>query len=133
MPSSETNDRPLPTDSALPVHASSGDHHQFPASPFEFPEFGDVDPLLGPGPRPADRQRGSTTERSLQIELGRTRLDHQLVAALRSGSVVPLDKQAGHSMEIYVSDQLIARGELLVMDGKFCVRITQRFSHEPLA
>lgn len=98
-------------------------------TPFVFPEF-ETDPVPVDG-REQDTEPGKEdVELPLQIELGRTRLDQAIVASLREGSVVPLDKSTGHSMDIYADGRLVARGELLVMDGKFCVRITERLIHE---
>ena len=50
------------------------------------------------------------------------------VEKLRTGSVVPLDNLACDPVAIYASGQLIARGEALVLDGKFGVRVTEVIS-----
>lgn len=100
------------------------------AFPFPFPEFtdGTVD-VVGPEKKEAQSwEVEDDSELDLQIELGRTRLEQATVDSLRSGSVVPLDKQAGHSMDVYVDGRLVARGELLVLNEKFCVRITERLA-----
>ncbi|MGD9127562.1 MAG: flagellar motor switch protein FliN [Planctomycetia bacterium] len=59
----------------------------------------------------------------LRIELGRTHMYLQDVLKLRSGSVVPLDKLAGDPVDIFVNGRLIAKGEVLVLNDNFCVRI----------
>jgi flagellar motor switch protein FliN/FliY len=61
----------------------------------------------------------------LDIELGRAELALEDAGALREGSVVTLDKLAGDPVDILAGDRLIARGEVLVIDGKFCVRIAE--------
>ena len=61
----------------------------------------------------------------LKIELGRTRMYLEDVLKLRKGSVVPLDKLAGDPVDIYVNGRLIARGEVLVLNDNFCVRIAE--------
>ena len=47
------------------------------------------------------------------------------VLKLRKGSVVPLDKLAGDPVDIYVNGRLIARGEVLVLNDNFCVRVAE--------
>jgi flagellar motor switch protein FliN/FliY len=47
------------------------------------------------------------------------------VLKLRKGSVVPLDKTAGDPVDIYVNGRLLARGEVLVMNENFCVRVAE--------
>lgn len=64
-------------------------------------------------------------ELDLRIELGRTQMKLEDVLKLRQGSVVALDKLAGDPVDIYVNGRLIARGEVLVMNDNFCVRVTE--------
>ena len=58
------------------------------------------------------------------VELGRTKMDIREILALGPGSVVELDKQAGEPVDVLVNDRLIARGEVVVIDDRFGVRIT---------
>lgn len=60
----------------------------------------------------------------VSVELGRTRLTIQELLALGPGSVVDLDKVAGEPLDILVNDRLVARGEAVVVNDKFGVRIT---------
>lgn len=62
---------------------------------------------------------------NLKIELGRTQMQLEDVLRLRKGSVVPLDKSAGDPVDIYVNGRLIARGEVLVLNENFCVRVAE--------
>jgi flagellar motor switch protein FliN len=64
-------------------------------------------------------------ELDLRIELGRTELLIDEVLKLREGSVVPLDKLAGDPVDILVNGRLIARGEVLVLNDNFCVRVAE--------
>ena len=64
----------------------------------------------------------------LRIELGRTHVCRDEVEKLRTGSLVPLDNLACDPVAIYASGQLIARGEAIVLDGKFGVRVTEVIS-----
>ena len=61
----------------------------------------------------------------LKIELGRTRMHLDEILQLRKGSVVTLDKLAGDPVDIYVNGRLVARGEVLVLNDNFCVRIAE--------
>jgi len=64
-------------------------------------------------------------ELDLKIELGRTQMYLEDVLKLRRGAVVPLDKLAGDPVDIYVNGRLIARGEVLVLNDNFCVRVAE--------
>jgi flagellar motor switch protein FliN len=64
-------------------------------------------------------------ELDLKIELGRTHMYLEDVLKLRKGSVVPLDKLAGDPVDIYVNGRLVARGEVLVLNDNFCVRVAE--------
>lgn len=61
----------------------------------------------------------------LKIELGRTNMYLEDVLKLRKGAVVPLDKLVDDPVDIYVNGQMIARGEVLVLNGNFCIRVTE--------
>lgn len=60
----------------------------------------------------------------ITVELGRTRMTIQELLSLGPGSVVELGKVAGEPLDILVNDRLIARGEAVVVNDKFGVRIT---------
>jgi flagellar motor switch protein FliN/FliY len=64
------------------------------------------------------------------VELGRTRMPLQEVLQLGQGSVIELDKLAGEPLEILVNERPIARGEVVVVNEKFGVRITEILSPE---
>lgn len=61
----------------------------------------------------------------MTIELGRTHMHLEDVLQLRQGSVVPLNKQAGDPADIYVNGRLVARGEVLVLNDNFCIRVAE--------
>lgn len=67
---------------------------------------------------------------NVKIELGRTRMLVEDVLRLGSGAVVELDKLAGDPVDVFVNDRLVARGEVLVLNDNFCVRISQIISVE---
>jgi len=67
----------------------------------------------------------------VKIELGRTRMLVEDVLKLGEGGVVELDKLAGDPVDVYANDRLIARGEVLVLNDSFCVRISEVVSRDP--
>ena len=73
----------------------------------------------GDNAEPAARRPSRDETLDLRIELGRTHIGRDEVRKLRTGSVVPLDNAAGDPVDLYAGGRLIARGEVLVLDGKF--------------
>lgn len=61
----------------------------------------------------------------LNVELGRTRLTIKQLLELTEGSVVELDGLAGDPMDILINGYLIAQGEVVVIDDKYGIRITE--------
>ena len=72
-------------------------------------------------------------ELDLKIELGRTHMHLEDVLKLGKGSVVPLDKLAGDPVDIFVNGRLVARGEVLVLNDNFGVRVAELISGEKSA
>ncbi|MEX2672960.1 MAG: flagellar motor switch protein FliN [Phycisphaeraceae bacterium] len=64
-------------------------------------------------------------ELDVMIELGRTEMLVEDVLKLQAGSVVELDKLAGDPVDVYVNGRLVARGEVLVLNDNFCIRISE--------
>ena len=99
-----------PVDSSIPDLA-----------PFELRDLG--------GTRPTHEQTTlellRDVELDLRIELGRTHMHLEDVLQLGEGSVVPLDKLAGDPVDIFANGRLIARGEVLVLNENFCVRVAE--------
>ena len=60
----------------------------------------------------------------VNVELGRTRMTIQDLLQLGPGSVIELDKVAGEALYILVNGRLVARGEAVVVNDKFGIRIT---------
>lgn len=97
-------------------------------STFQFKEFGGS---------PASQEKAtldllSDVELDLKIELGRTQMYLEDVLKLRRGSVVALDKLAGDPVDVYVNGRLIARGEVLVLNDNFCVRVAELVSGDDM-
>jgi flagellar motor switch protein FliN/FliY len=96
------------------------------AAPFRLQDFGGT---------PASNEKATLellrdVELELKIELGRTQMYLEEVLGLRKGSVVPLDKLAGDPVDVYVNGRLIARGEVLVLNDNFCVRVAELIAGE---
>jgi flagellar motor switch protein FliN/FliY len=64
-------------------------------------------------------------ELNVKIELGRSRMLVEDVLRLSEGSVVELDKLAGDPVDVFVNDRLVAKGEVLVLNDNFCVRVNE--------
>lgn len=85
--------------------------------------------------RPLDRGKEVGAPRDLEmimdipvkltVELGRTKLTIKQLLELTQGSVVELDGLAGEPMDILINGYLIAQGEVVVVDDKYGIRITE--------
>ncbi|MBN1766803.1 MAG: flagellar motor switch protein FliN [Sedimentisphaerales bacterium] len=64
-------------------------------------------------------------ELDVKIELGRAELTVEEILNLTNGSVVELNKLAGDPVDVLVNEKLVARGEVLVVNDNFCVRINE--------
>jgi len=84
-------------------------------------------PLPGAGPASDNSHIDLLLDISLQVtvELGRARMKIQEILALRNGSVIELDRLAGEPADILVNGTLIAKGEVVVVDEKFGVRVIE--------
>ncbi len=67
----------------------------------------------------------SDVDLNVKIELGKTRMLVEDVLKLTDGAVVELDKLAGDPVDIYVNDRHVARGEVLILNDNFCVRVSE--------
>jgi len=67
----------------------------------------------------------SDVQLSVRIELGRTRMYIEDILQLGDGAVVELDKLAGDPVDVFVNERHVARGEVLVLNDNFCVRINE--------
>jgi flagellar motor switch protein FliN/FliY len=92
------------------------------ATPVGLPDFGS--PSAG-GAAPSAIGLLSDVSLQVRIELGRTKMLVEDVLKLNPDSVVELDKAAGDPVDIYVNGRRIARGEVLVLNENFCVRVSE--------
>lgn len=65
---------------------------------------------------------------TVSVEIGRTKLNIRNLLQLQQGSIVELDRMAGEPLDIFVNKTLVAHGEVVVVNDKFGVRITDVIS-----
>ena len=65
----------------------------------------------------------------VSVELGRTKILVQDLLKLHKGSVIELTKLAGEPLEILINDRIMAKGEVIVVNEKFGVRLTDVVTH----
>ena len=73
----------------------------------------------GPLPQMAD------LELLVSIELGRVSISLPEMFQLTPGSLLQLDKNAGDLLDIVINEQLVAQGELVILDGKYAIRVVR--------
>lgn len=91
------------------------------------PLTGDTVQSFGPGgeiPHSNDINMVLDIPVQLSVELGRTRVPIKYILQLGQGSVVELDALAGEPMDVLVNGYLIAQGEVVVVNDKFGIRLT---------
>ncbi|MEN3953264.1 flagellar motor switch protein FliN [Iodidimonas sp. SYSU 1G8] len=97
-------------------------------------------PDLGAAPEHAEPAPESDAAESLkavydvpirvQAVLGRSRMDISTLMRLRSGDVVELDRRVGEPVDILVNNRMIARGEVVLIDGRLGVTLTEVVKQE---
>ncbi len=89
--------------------------------PFESPVFSESEP----GTPKEGMELLSDVHMDVRIELGRTKMYVEDVLKLGDGAVVELDKLAGDPVDVFVNNRKVAKGEVLVLNDMFCVRISE--------
>jgi flagellar motor switch protein FliN/FliY len=67
----------------------------------------------------------------LSVELGACQMPMRDILQLAAGSVVQLDKSADAPVDLYVNQKLVARGEVVVVEDQFGVKITEILGAKP--
>ena len=93
-------------------------------SPVQTVEFGQLGSSADGGAR-SGVELILDVQMQVAVELGRTTMQVKDLLALGPGSVVELDKQSGEPVEVVVNNKMVARGEVVVIDENFGVRITE--------
>ena len=111
---------------ALPgLEGSGGPPEDVAVHPVRFPTLGPSDPRTA---LPSSIDLILDVSMRVTVELGRSTLTVHEVLALGPGSVVELNKLAGEPVDILINDRPIARGEVVVVDENFGVRVTEVLS-----
>ena len=112
---------------AGPEKSSSGSSSSGGGSEFKLPE---VEPDSSGGEVTPEKQIELLKDVNVKVrvELGRGSMYLRDILRLAEGSVVELEKLAGDPLDIYVNDRLIAKGEVLVLNENFCIRVTEIYS-----
>jgi len=108
-----------PADSSRPGGAAAGS--AAPAAPAFMPDLSAE--VLGQTGQSIDLL--GDVELNVKVELGRCHMPVEEVLRLAEGSVVELDKLAGDPVDVLVNERLVARGEVLVLNDTFCVRVNE--------
>jgi len=66
---------------------------------------------------------------TLSLEVGRAKMSVGELLRLNQGAVVELDRKAGDPLDVLVNGALVARGEIVVVNDKFGIRLTEVVSH----
>jgi flagellar motor switch protein FliN/FliY len=92
-------------------------------------ELPHLDPLPGPTVARSIATFGDV-EMSVSVELGRTKIPIRELLNIHTGAVVQLDRAVTHPVDLFVQGTLIARGEVVVVDECFAVRVTELLTGE---
>jgi flagellar motor switch protein FliN/FliY len=90
-----------------------------------YEQFDETGQPAGAGQPDADLRRLSDVPMELSVEIGRTRMTVGETLDLRVGSIVTLERLAGEPVDLLVNGTPIARGEVVVVDEQFGLRVTQ--------
>ncbi len=94
-----------------------------PASKLEFQNLDAPSPAEIKGDPPIELIKDINLK--VRVELGRCTMFVEDVLKLAAGKIVEMDKLTGDPLDLYVNDQLVARGEVLVINDNFAIRITE--------
>jgi flagellar motor switch protein FliN/FliY len=105
----------------LKAETTGGDATTESAMPL--PDFGGNGPANGQDSAALALLRDVNLQ--VKVELGRTLMYVEDVLRLNENSVIELDKLAGDPVDVYVNERHVARGEVLVVNDAFCVRVSE--------
>jgi flagellar motor switch protein FliN/FliY len=109
--------------------SSSADDINFGSASASKAEFQQLSQSAG-GHSPRNIDLLMDVDLPVAIELGRTKMAIQEILALGPGSVVELNKLAGEPVDLLVNNKVVAKGEVVVIDENFGLRITQLVTPE---
>ena len=121
---------PQPVYVPIPQPVYTPDPKVISAKPVQLPTL-DVEERLGK--EQADNlEMIMSVPLEISVEIGRTRRKVEDILALSKGSLVVLDKLAGDQVDLFVNGLCVARGDVVVIDDNFGVRITEVLKHAEL-
>ncbi len=96
----------------------------------ELDEFAPSDPMTDMGGEAEDKSAGDLAPVfdvpvSISAVLGRATMSVAQLLQLGSGSVLELDRKVGEAIDIYVNNRLVARGEVVIVDERLGVTMTE--------
>jgi len=91
-------------------------------------QFGLLEGSSAPSAQPSSIDLLRDVPLTVNVELGRTRKLVKEILKLNIGSIIPLDKEAGEPVDILVNNKVIAKGEVVEIEGNYGVRITELVS-----
>ena len=94
----------------------------------EFPEFAEHKQQRSPSADEVKLDVILDVPVTLSLEIGRTKINIRNLLQLNQGSVVELDRFAGEPMDVLVNGTLVAHGEVVVVNDKFGIRLTDIIS-----
>lgn len=107
--------------STIPPSPSTPEPAPVPVQPVQFASF---DPPSTPPVNARNLDMLLDVSLQVTVELGRTKKEIREILQLAPGSIIELDKVAGEPVDILVNQKLIAKGEVVVIDENFGVRVT---------
>ena len=90
----------------------------------QFPEFENSKPMFSAPLTTGNMDLLMNVPLSVSIEIGRTKKNPRY-HGIQPGTIIELEKQAGAPVDIIVNGQLMARGDVVVIDDNFAVRVTE--------
>jgi len=120
----ETPPEAEPLDSTIPPEAPSTDDSTGNGiSRAQFMQLEEVAAAADIPPASLDKMKDLKV--NVQVVLGNSRMTLENILKLQTGSVVELDKLAGEPVDIMANDKLVARAEVVVVDGNFGVKVIE--------
>ena len=116
----------IETEDFIKMQDSNINDDSIMVQPVQFPSFGDQTSIQLEGNKNFNLLLDIKLK--LTVELGRAELPIKRVLELTRGSIIELDKIAGEPVELYANNKLVARGEVVVIEDNFGLRITNIIS-----
>jgi flagellar motor switch protein FliN/FliY len=104
-----------------------------PATAFRLRDFGEADSVDSRPPAHLSSSFSPGVQTDVTIVLGRVRLNATEASQLHAGSLVVLEQETSDPVDIFSGGRLVGRGQVVVIDDKFCVRVVELNAAEQAA